>query len=180
MFTGAIAGHVRNLLELHRAASRIRPHPPGGHLAHPPCRLNDLKGFTRLGSVFRLLQSVLGSSLLCGKRRSRSLVGNLTSPNDGHSSHSTFVTLIGILSVRPKGVAVEVGLRKALCPDEWRAPDAGLRSGEPSLCPSSLSTSSARCSLARLAFTVLLNSYFSRVYHKLDMCICRKTLFMDT
>ena len=181
MFTGAIAGHVRNLLELHRAARRTRPHPPGGHLAHPPCRLNDLKGFTRLGSVFRLLQSVLGSSLLCGKRRSRSLVGNLTSPNDGHSSHSTFVTLIGILSVRPKGVAVEVGLRKALCPDEWRAPDAGLRSGEPSLVPLfTLDIFSAVLVGAASVFTVLLNGYFSRVYHKLDMCICRKTLFMDT
>ena len=26
---------------------------------------------------------------------------------------------------------MEVGLRKALCPDEWRAPDGGLLSGGP-------------------------------------------------
>ena len=69
------------------------------------------------------------------KSRSRSLVGNLTSPSGGplhlHPSHLTFATLIGILSVRPKGVAVKVGLRKALCPDEWRAPDGGLLSGGP-------------------------------------------------
>ena len=68
------------------------------------------------------------------KSRSRSLVGNLTSPSGGplhlYSSHLTFATLIGTVSVRPKGVAVKVGLRKALCPDEWRAPDGGLLSGK--------------------------------------------------
>ena len=116
MFTGAIAGHVRNLLELHRAASRIRPHPPGGHLAHPPCRLNDLKGFTRLGIVILSFQSVLGSPLLCGNSRSRSLVGNLTSPNDGplylYPSHLSMPPSLEFCRPSPKGVAVEAGLRK--------------------------------------------------------------------
>ena len=111
MFTGAIAGHVRNLLELHRAASRIRPHPPGGHLAHPPCRLNDLKGFTRLGIVILSFQSVLGSPSLCGKK-------SLTVSSWQHylSQRRTVVslllyfrvaTLIGIRRPRPKGVVVK-------------------------------------------------------------------------
>ena len=86
-----IAGHVRHLPVCIVSDTTQKAAPPGCLTAHARCYLNGLKGLARLGIVTLSFQSVLGSPLLCGNSRSRSQVGNLTSPNSGLLYPSSYI-----------------------------------------------------------------------------------------